>query len=146
MTLARRRQAELCGKEACKTVVASLQDYQKFLEDDLLPQADGEWRVGPEKFAQKLELELQTGRSAAEVMQDAETEFARVRSDMYVLSRQLWSNYYPKQPLPPDDDAGRRARSNSRKSYAALANDHGTADQLATNMIERVARLKQLYY
>jgi uncharacterized protein (DUF885 family) len=73
-------------------------------------------------------------------MQDAVDEFAKVRQAMYVLSLQLWSKYFPKQPLLADDDAGRRATI--QEVLSCIAKDHGTADALATNMIERVARLK----
>jgi len=128
-------------KAAAKNVVAALTDYQDFLEKDLLPRADGEWRVGPEKFAQKLDMELQTGRTAAETMADAEEEFARVRRDMYVISRQLWSGYFPRQALPPDDEAGRRFTTS--EVLRRVGRDHGTAEQLATNMIARVERLKR---
>ena len=46
-------------KTVAATAAAALKDYQEFLEKDLLPQADGDWRLGKEKFAQKLELELE---------------------------------------------------------------------------------------
>jgi len=42
--------------------------------------------VGKEKFVQKLDLELDTGRSADEVMADAEAEFAACERDMYVIA------------------------------------------------------------
>ena len=48
-------------KVAAAHVAACLKDYQKFLETDLLPQAHGDWRLGPEKFSRKLELELDAG-------------------------------------------------------------------------------------
>src|SRR5262245_15595437 len=46
---------------AAKPVVASLKAYQKFLEAVLLPRAKGDWRLGKEKFAKKLEHELNAG-------------------------------------------------------------------------------------
>ena len=49
---------------AAAKVVDALEDYQKFLENDLLPRAKGEWRIGKEKFAHKLELELNAGLTA----------------------------------------------------------------------------------
>jgi len=61
-----------------------LKDYQKFLESELLPRANGEWAIGTEKFARKLELELDAAMGADKVMADAESEFARVARDMYV--------------------------------------------------------------
>src|SRR5690349_5228362 len=63
-------------KGAAQSVAVCLKDYQKFLESELLPQANGEWRIGREKFARKLDLELDAGVSADQVMADAEAEFA----------------------------------------------------------------------
>src|SRR5205807_6510964 len=87
-------------KEAAKKAATALKDYQKFLEDDLVPGARGDWRIGKEKFARKLELELDAGLSAADVLRDAESEFTRVERDMYVIARQLWSQRYPRLALP----------------------------------------------
>jgi len=65
-------------KAAAAPVATCLKEYQTFLEKDLLPRANGEWRLGAEKFARKLDLELDAAVSADQVMADAETEFARV--------------------------------------------------------------------
>ena len=128
-------------KAAAAPVVACLKEYQDFLEKDLLPRANGEWRIGAEKFARKLDLTLDAAVSADQVMADAESEFARVDRDMYVVARQLWSKYFPKQPLPPDDVEGRHATV--RQVLAAVAKDHGRAEDLVRDMRERVARLKK---
>ena len=72
----------------------------------MLPSAKGEWRIGKEKFARKLELELEADRKADEVLKEAQEEFDRVRRDLYVLSRQAWGQALPKEPLPPDDKEG----------------------------------------
>jgi len=100
-------QAKLAG--GAKKAAAALKDYQKWLETDLLPRARGDWRLGREKFAQKLELELDAGLSADQVLKEAEAEFARVERDMYVIARQLWGRAFAHKALPPDDPAGRRA-------------------------------------
>lgn len=63
-------------KAAAKPVVACLKEYQAFLEKDLLPRAGGDWRLGKEKFARKLELEFDAGLSAPQVLAMAESEFA----------------------------------------------------------------------
>src|SRR5262249_23649560 len=56
---------------AAKPVVASLKDYQKFLEEELLPRAKAKWRIGKQKFAVKLILELDAGLGADEVLRAA---------------------------------------------------------------------------
>ncbi len=95
-------------KSAASKGADSLAEYQEFLEKELLPKAKGEWRIGKEKFARKLELELEIDRKADEVFRDAEEEFDRVRRDLYVLARQSWGVVAPKEALPPDDKEGRR--------------------------------------
>src|SRR5207247_6581478 len=94
---------------AAEPVVAALKDYQKFLEGELMSRPTGEWRLGKRKFSRKLELVLDAGLTADQVFADAEAEYARVQRDLYVIARQLWSRYFPKSPLPPDDAEGRRA-------------------------------------
>src|SRR5262249_19870911 len=74
--------------DPCRAAAAALRDHQKFLEEDLLPRAKGDWRIGKEKFAKKLEMELDAGLSADEVLKVAETEADRVRNEMFVIARQ----------------------------------------------------------
>ena len=43
-------------RDGAKKVAADLKDYQKFLEQDVLPRAKGDWRLGKERVTRKLEL------------------------------------------------------------------------------------------
>src|SRR5436190_7944255 len=43
-------------RTAAGPVVAALKEYQELLEDELLPKAQGDWRIGKEKFARTLEF------------------------------------------------------------------------------------------
>ena len=126
---------------AAVPVVNALKQYQLFLENDLLPRANGEWRIGTKKFERKLDLELDAAVSADQVMADAESEFTRVQRDMYVVGRQLWSHYYPSQALPPDDPAGRQLTV--QRVLEAVAKEHCQPDELVREMQRRVASLKQ---
>jgi uncharacterized protein (DUF885 family) len=139
---------ELAGKTAqmqalkasADKVVDCLKDYQTFLEKDLLPHANGDWRLGREKFYRKLELEMDAGVNADQVLADAQAEFDRVQRDLYVIARQLWSHYFPKAALPPDDAAGRRAVV--QKVLTRIGNDHGKPENLVADTRQTVARLK----
>ena len=121
-------------------VAALLKDYQKFLEGDLMARATGDWRLGRKKFARKLELVLDAGLNATEVLADAEAEFARVQRDMYVIARQLWSRVFPKKPLPPDDAEGRRA--SITLVLNALNQEHDTPENLVRDARSAVDRVK----
>lgn len=128
-------------KSAAAPVVVALKDYQKFLEEELQPRATGEWRIGKKKFAKKLELVLDAGMTADQVLADAEAEFARVHRDLYVVSRQLWSQYFPAQTLPPDDVEGRR--TTIAKVIVAVSQEHGKPEELLVNTQATVARIKK---
>jgi len=127
-------------KAAAVPVVAVLKDYQKFLEGELMSRATGEWRLGKRKFAKKLDLVLEAGMTADEVLADAEAEFDRVHRDMYVVARQLWSRYFPKTPLPPEDVEGRRATI--LKVVAAVSQEHGQPAALLADARGTVDRIK----
>jgi uncharacterized protein (DUF885 family) len=128
-------------KAAAQPAIAALKDYQRFLEDELMPRATGEWRIGKRKFAKKLELVLDAGVTADQVLADAESEYARVHRDMYVVARQLWSRYFPKQALPPDDVEGRRATI--ARIITAVSQEHGKPEDLLRNTRATVERIKK---
>jgi len=127
-------------KSAAEPVVAALKGYQKFLEGELMSRATGEWRLGKRKFARKLELVLDAGLTADQVFADAEAEYARVQRDMYVVARQLWSRYFPKQPLPPDDVDGRR--TTIARVIEAVSQEHGKPEGLLQDARATVDRIK----
>jgi uncharacterized protein (DUF885 family) len=128
-------------KAPAAKAVAALKEYQKFLEDDLLPRAKGEWRLGKDRFARKLELELDAGLTAEDVRREAEAELERVEREMYVVARQLWSRAYPSKALPPDDAAGRRATI--QEVFAQLNKEHGRAEDLVADAKTAVEQIKR---
>jgi uncharacterized protein (DUF885 family) len=125
---------------AARPVVDCLKEYQVFLEKDLLPRAKGEWRLGKEKFARKLELELNAGLTADQVLREAEAEADRVERDMYIIARQLWSQTFPQKALPPDDPDGRHATI--QEVLARLNQEHGQAENLVRDARATVAEIK----
>ena len=128
-------------KAAASSVVGQLKDYQKFLEGDLMSRATGEWRLGKSKFYKKFELETEAGVDAGQTLADAETEFDTVVHDMYVVSRQLWSQYFPKKPLPPDDASGRR--QTITEVIGAVNQEHGKVEDLVTDARRAIEQIKK---
>jgi uncharacterized protein (DUF885 family) len=128
-------------KAAAAPVAAALKGYQQFLEKELLLRANGEWRLGRDKFYRKLELTLDAGVTADQVLADAEAEFDRVQRDMYVVARQLWSRYFEKEPLPPDDPSGRR--ETIQRVLGRVAQEHGEPENLVRDVRQTVADVKK---
>jgi uncharacterized protein (DUF885 family) len=127
-------------KAECARIVPVLKQYQSFLTNDLMPKATGDWRIGKRKFNKKLELVLDAGVSAGDVLRDAEAEFTRVHADMYVIARQLWSRYFTNEPMLPADAAGKRATI--ARVLGAVAKEHGEPNQLVSDARTTVARIK----
>lgn len=127
--------------EPCRNAVKVLNDYQTYLEKELLPQATGDWRIGKQKFYRKLELELDAGLTADEVLQEAEREAERVEREMVVIARQLWSSLFPEKALPPDDAAGRRQLI--QVVLAKLGDDHGKPENIVSDAKATVASIRQ---
>ncbi len=123
-----------------KDAVAALKQYQEFLEKELLPRSTGDWRIGKEKFAKKLELELDAGISAAELLTAAEAEAERVEREMAVIAKQLWAKLFPGKAVPPDDAAGRRTLV--AEVLAELGKDHGKPEELVPDAKKTVDAIK----
>jgi hypothetical protein len=128
-------------RKVCAAAVTALNEHQVFLEDSRRLRANGEWRLGRERFAQKLELVLNAGMNADQVLADAEQEFVRVQREMYVVSRQLWSQYAPGKVLLPDDDAGRR--ETIAIVTRAVSQEHGTPEALITDARATVGKIQE---
>jgi uncharacterized protein (DUF885 family) len=127
-------------KSAAAPIAAALHEYNNFLEKELLPRSNGEWRIGKAKFAKKLEMVLDAGMTADQVFADAEREFTRVENEMYVVSRQLWSQYFPQKALPPDDAEGRRYTI--RTVIDAVNKEHGQPDEIINDARAAVDHIK----
>ena len=126
----------------CRSAVASLKEYKRFLEQEVLPRSKGSWRIGKEKFAKKLELELDAGLTADEVIAAANSEADRVEREMYYVAKQLWFSVFPGVTLPPDDEAGRR--DTVRQVLSELGKEHGQSDTLVRDAKRTVAAIKEM--
>jgi uncharacterized protein (DUF885 family) len=127
-------------KAAAAPLVPLLKDYQQFLETELRPRATDNWRLGQKRFSRKLDYELFSGQTAAQVLADAEAEFTRVQNELYLISRQLWSRYHPQVVLPPSDAAGRR--ETIARVTAAVSQEHGRPEDLLTDARATVDQIK----
>ena len=105
--------------------VAALQEYGRWLEQELLPRSDGDFRLGRERFVRKLHYTLETDLPLDEIHAAAERELAATRERMAELALPLWREFYPerasRRPLPPADTV-------IREVLDRIADDHPTAE------------------
>src|SRR5207237_2419220 len=82
--------------------VAALEGYQEWLEKDLLPRSNGDFRLGDDKFRKKLRFALDSDLSKEEILRRAEADLKSTRSAMYHTAVQLWPKLFSDRPVPLD--------------------------------------------
>src|SRR5438552_6028389 len=86
-----------------KTATA-LEDYKKWLEKDLLPRSDGDFRLGADKFRKKLRFALASDLSMEEIMKRAQVDLAQTQKPttktVFRLTRKTFRR--PAMPHPTE--------------------------------------------
>ena len=72
---------------AIETTRKAVEEHQKWLDNTLVPNAMGDFRIGAERYDQKLKFSLNSSLSRAEIKQRAEAELKRVREEMYKVAQ-----------------------------------------------------------
>src|SRR5438094_2330263 len=73
----------------------ALEDYKTWLQKDLLPRSDGDFRLGAEKFRKKLRFALASDLSMEEIMQRAQADLAQTQKAIYETALPLYKKYFP---------------------------------------------------
>jgi len=93
---------------------AALEDYKRWLEKDLLPRSDGDFRLGVEKFRKKLRFALASDLSMEEIMKRAQADLQQTQTAIYETALPLYKKYFPKTDPP--------ALADKKKITAAVLN------------------------
>jgi uncharacterized protein (DUF885 family) len=75
--------------------VAALEDYEKWLENDLLPRSDGDFRLGAEKYRKKLRFALASDLPMEEIMKRAKADLEQTQTAIYETALPLYRKYFP---------------------------------------------------
>ncbi len=73
----------------------ALEDYKKWLQNDLLPRSDGNFRLGPEKYRKKLRFALASDLSMEEIMKRARADLQQTQAAIYETALPLYKKYFP---------------------------------------------------
>ena len=74
----------------------ALEDYKKWLQQDLLKRADGDFRIGADKFRKKLRFALASDLSMEEVMKRAQAELVQTQNEIYETALPFYKKFFPK--------------------------------------------------
>jgi uncharacterized protein (DUF885 family) len=118
------------AEDARKAATADLQEYQRFLEQVLLPRSSGDWRLGAERYQKKFPLALQTNLNPESVIPKAEAAFKKNREDLFQIALKLYKELFPgKHPPGPVNSPVIQSRI-IRQVNDELSKDHPKPEEL----------------
>jgi uncharacterized protein (DUF885 family) len=85
--------------KAREEAIAALRAYGVWLERDLLPRSDGDFRFGRARFEQRLRFSLSSDLPADEVLARAEADAAATQRTMEATARPLFHRYFPERSM-----------------------------------------------
>jgi hypothetical protein len=97
---------------AIETAKDALANHQTWLEEELLPRANGDFRIGAELYDVKLAFALNSPLSRKEITARAEQEYEAVRNKMYEVAKEVYAGQHPFTalfPTPPTNPTSRRS-------------------------------------
>jgi uncharacterized protein (DUF885 family) len=120
----------------------AVETFRTGLDTSVRPRAEGEGRLGPELFAQKLRFTLGSDLAPDELRERAWADYHAVRAELLRLSRKLWSTWIPDEPLPEvaaGDDAAESALV--KRVLDAVAEKHHQPDGLLRYCEDEIERI-----
>ncbi len=95
------RERLLAAIEIAKDAVA---EHQTWLEEELLPKAAGEFRIGAQLYDRKLGFALDSPLGRRDIKARAEDEYESVRQQMYEVAKEVYLQSHPYTTFPDSPD------------------------------------------
>ncbi len=109
--------------------IAALEAHKRWLEQDVLPTANGEFRLGAEKFRKKLRFALDSDMTPEELLARCERELKMTIDELYATARPLHRKYFGGKELSPA----------AEKLVAQLPDRHGEKSALIKLVFDKLA-------
>jgi len=109
----------------------AIAEHQTWLEEELLPRANGEFRIGAELYDAKLAFALNSPLDRREITARAEREYEAVRNEMYDVAKTVYLGKHPFTAFPDSpDEAYKQAiiRAALEEAYEKLPPRDGIVD------------------
>src|SRR5450759_2834287 len=75
--------------------VKALEEYGQWLQKDLLPRSNGDFRLGDEKFRKKLYYSLESNLTKEDVLKTAEDDLKKTQETLYETALPLFKKFFP---------------------------------------------------
>ena len=124
--------------EIAKNAVA---EHQTWLEEELLPRASGDFRIGAELYDVKLAFALNSPLSRKEITARAEQEYENVRNEMYEVSKVVYLKKHPMTTFPDNPEGAYKQaiiRAALEEAYQELPPPDGIVDVAKQQLQEAI--------
>ncbi len=124
---------------AIETAKNAVAEHQTWLEGELLPRANGDFRIGAELYDRKLAFALNSPLSRKEIAARAEREFENVRSEMYEVAKVVYLGKYPMTVFPDNPGEPYKQaiiRAALEEAYRKLPDRDGIVDVAKQQLAE----------
>ena len=108
---------------AIETAKDAIAVHQTWLEEELLPKAAGDFRIGAELYDRKLAFALDSPLGRKEIKARAEDEYESVRNQMYEVAQEVYLQTHPYTAFPDSPDESYKQviiRAALEKAYQLL--------------------------
>jgi uncharacterized protein (DUF885 family) len=119
--------------------IAALDHYGRWLEADLLPRSNGDFRLGRKLYERKLKYSLSSDLTPAEILASAEQELTATRNQMYEIALPLYRDYFGGH----NDDVTSGQDAVIRRVLARLADNHPTNETIVPQAREGLQRITE---
>jgi uncharacterized protein (DUF885 family) len=93
-------------RAAAETAKAALARFETHLRATVLPDSEGDGRLGADLFTRKMRHTMRSAELTPErILAEAEREFAAVHAEMVRLAMEAWPRWCPDRERPDDDAA-----------------------------------------
>ncbi len=109
---------------ASASAVEAVDAFVAWLSHELLPTADGDFRLGRDLYERKFRHALKATIEPSELEARAAAAYDDVRAEMLRLGTELWPTWIGDEPMPEDPDVL------TRRVLDAIAVEHPRADEM----------------
>ena len=90
--------AELAPAQA--KAIAALEDFGTWMEKDLLSRSNADFRLGDEKYRQKLKFALQSDYTKEQILERGMADLKATQDRMFDIAFPLYKKFYPNDDSP----------------------------------------------
>jgi uncharacterized protein (DUF885 family) len=127
-------------QEETDRAVAAMESFGRWLQEELLPRATGDWRLGKELWTEKLKYSLSSELSPEQIRSRAEGALMRTRREMLDIAEPMHAELFPKHQHAERGDE--RINAIVKEVIDHVSGNHSTPESLFDDVRGYVTKIK----